>query len=120
MPPVAVVDGLDPVPFRMRIHGPCSDPVVTIAGNRYMLDGDIPGGAWAEVDSTVGARTVTLVAGGDRINWFSHAHRGFGLDGGEYIFQPLPAGRNEVTWPGGFVFDLTPVEERSEPPWSES
>ncbi|ERI87681.1 hypothetical protein HMPREF1587_00720, partial [Bifidobacterium breve JCP7499] len=52
--------------------------------------------------------------------WFANAERGAGLDSGSYIFQPLPAGRAEVSWPGGYTFELTPVEERSEPPWSAS
>lgn len=120
-PPVVVVDGLDAMPFRMRVYGPCSDPVVTIGGNRYMLTGDIPAGAWVEISSVEGGRTVTLVTeGGDRLNWFAHAERGAGLGSGSYIFQPLPAGRSEVSWAGGFTFDLTPIEERSEPPWSPS
>lgn len=120
-PPVVVVDGLDAMPFRMRVFGPCSNPVVTIGGNRYMLSGGIPAGAWVEISSVEGGRTVTLVTeGGDRLNWFAHAERGAGLGSGSYIFQPLPAGRSEVSWAGGFTFDLTPIEERSEPPWSPS
>ena len=63
---------------------------------------------------------IMLSAAGDRINWFANAERGAGLDSGSYIFQPLPAGRAEVSWPGGYTFELTPVEERSEPPWSAS
>lgn len=118
-PPVVAVDGLDAVPFRMRVFGPCSDPVVTIGGNRYMLSGDIPAGAWVEISSVEGGRTVTLVTeAGDRLNWFAHAERGTGQDSGLYIFQPLDAGRNEVSWTGGFTFEITPIEERSEPPWS--
>ena len=120
-PPVIAVDGLDPMPFRMTIYGPCSNPTVTIGGNRYRITGDIPGGARVEVDAVEGEKSVTLVnAAGDRINWFANAERGAGLDSGSYVFQPLPAGRAEVSWPGGYTFELTPVEERSEPPWSVS
>ncbi|KFI92431.1 hypothetical protein BISA_0831 [Bifidobacterium saguini DSM 23967] len=120
-PPVVAVDGLDPLAFRMTILGPCSDPTVTIGSNRYRITGDIPGGASVEVNAVEGERSVIFVtAAGDRINWFANAERGSGMDSGSYIFQPLPAGRTEVSWPGGFTFELTPVEERSEPPWSAS
>ena len=50
-PPVIAVDGLDPMPFRMTIYGPCSNPTVTIGGNQYRITGDIPGGARVEVDA---------------------------------------------------------------------
>ena len=112
-PPVIAVDGLDPMPFRMTIYGPCSNPTVTIGGNQYRITGDIPGGARVEVDAVEGERSVAFVnAAGDRVNWFANAERGAGLDSGSYIFQPLPAGRAEVSWPGATRSNSRPSEER--------
>ena len=48
---------------------------------------------------------------------FDKGRRGTGLNGGEYIFQPIPAGDPIVQW-SGFGVDLTVYQEESEPPWS--
>ena len=64
-------------------------------------------------------RIETIVnADGSTADAFPQARRGVGLDGGEYIFQPLPPGRHEIEWDGSFGIDLTWYEEEGEPPWS--
>ena len=52
---------------------------------------------------------------GDETNVFDKGRRGTGLNGGEYIFQPIPAGDSIVQW-SGFGVDLTVYQEESEPP----
>lgn len=109
--------GLTPMAFRMTIFGPALNPHVTIAGNNYQVNLTVPDGGYLKVDSV--ERTVTLTdANGGKANGFAAALRGTGRDGGEYIFQPLPPGESAVSWANGFGFDLTRIEERSEPPWS--
>ena len=53
----------------------------------------------------------------EQLNVFDKGRRGTGLNGGEYIFQPIPAGDSIVQW-SGFGVDLTVYQEESEPPWS--
>ena len=55
---------------------------------------------------------------GLRTNLFGKAVRGTGRGSGTYIFEPLPPGMSTISWAGGFKFDLTAIEERSEPPWT--
>ena len=54
---------------------------------------------------------------GLRTNLFAKAMRGTGRGSGTYIFEPLPPARARSA-AGGFEFDLTAIEERSEPPWT--
>lgn len=106
------------MPFQMTIFGPATAPAITIGGNRYKLTTDIPSGAFATIVSIAGRKSVTLTAeNGDVTDIFAKAERGDGLDGGNYIFQPIPPGDSPVEW-RGFGFDLTVFEEESEPPWT--
>lgn len=110
-----------PAAVRIVFWGPCTDPYIVVAGNRYQVDATVPAGARLEVDGHSWPKTVSLVsAAGDRTDLFAAAHRGTGEGGGEYCFQPLPAGRSEVSWPGSFGFDLYWYEEEGEPPWTRS
>ena len=105
------------IPWRIIIYGPASNPRISIGANEHMVDVLVPDGGYLTIDSI--AKTVTLTAAnGDTSNEFGNARRGRGVDGGEYIFQPIPSGTTTVEWDGSFGFDLTPIEERSAPPWS--
>lgn len=105
------------MPFQMTIFGPVSNPQLTLGGNTYALDMDIPSGSYVTVTSIAGRRTIVMTAeNGDTTNVFDKGRRGTGLNGGEYIFQPIPAGDSIVQW-SGFGVDLTVYQEESEPPW---
>ncbi len=105
------------MPFQMVIFGPVSNPQLTLGGNTYALDMDIPSGSYVTVTSIAGRRTIVMTAeNGDETNVFDKGRRGTGLNGGEYIFQPIPAGDSSVQW-SGFGVDLTVYQEESEPPW---
>lgn len=105
------------MPFQMVIFGPVSNPQLTLGGNTYALDMDIPSGSYVTVTSIAGRRTIVMTAeNGDETNVFDKGRRGTGLNGGEYIFQPIPAGDSIVQW-SGFGVDLTVYQEESEPPW---
>lgn len=109
-----------PMPFRMVIYGPVTDPRVTIGPNTYGLDMDIPAGGHVTIVSIPGQRSITYTSpAGETTNAFAKGIRGTGQDGGRYIFQPIPAGNTSVIWTG-FRFDLTVYLEESEPPWSNS
>ena len=80
-------------------------------------DRDIPSGSYVTVTSIASRRTIVMTAeNGDETNVFDKGRRGTGLNGGEYIFQPIPAGDSIVQW-SGFGVDLTVYQEESEPPW---
>ena len=115
---VANTSGM-PQPIRLTIFGPCVNPYVIIGPNRYEVDATIPASSRLEIDGTADARTVIMISDtGLRTNLFAKAVRGTGRGSGTYIFEPLPPGTSTISWAGGFEFDLTAIEERSEPPWT--
>lgn len=110
---------LTPMPWISHIYGPCTDPYFRIRGNLYQVNCEIPPDGYLTITALAGQKSVILTdAVGGRTDVFAKARRGRGLNGGEYIFQPIPAGTNEVTWPNTFGFDIAIVQERSTPPWS--
>ena len=97
--------------FRLLIYGEATNPSVEIGGHTYAIKGTIGKGETLLIDSMT--KTITLTtATGARINWFDKRGRE------EYIFEPIPAGQNTVSWVGTFGFDLTVIEKRSEPRWT--
>ena len=106
-----VCDSAEPSAFRLLIYGETTNPTITINGHAYAINGTIGKGETLLIDSL--KKTITLTsARGNKINWFDNR----GRDG--YIFEPIPAGQNTVTWAGAFGFDLTVIEKRSEPKWT--
>lgn len=106
-----------PMPFEMIWFGPVSKPQLTLGGNRYALDMDIPSGGYVTISSVEGEKTIILTAeNGDTSNVFSKGVRTGGENGGSYIFQPIPSGEFTAQW-NGFGIDLTIIEEASEPQW---
>lgn len=102
----------------VRFYGPCTNPYVTIGGNRYEVDANVPSGSTATIDATTAKPTVVLSdAFGNKQSIFALAVRDGGLNGGSYAFQPLPGGALTVTWSGSFAFDVEWVEKDTEPPW---
>lgn len=99
--------------FRLLIYGGggISNPSVLIGGHQYAVNGTLKAGETLLIDSM--AKTVTLTtAAGTKVNWFDKRSHD------SYIFEPIPAGQNIVGWLGTFGFDLTIIEERSEPRWT--
>lgn len=104
---------------RLVFYGPVSNPHVTIAGNKYQVNATIASGARVEIDGR--EKTVKLIAqDGTVTDKFADALRGSGEGGGEYIFQPIPAGEHSITWDGTFGIDVGWYDERGEPPWNQS
>lgn len=97
--------------FRLLIYGEVTDPVVVIGGHVYSVNGQVKAGEMLLIDSL--SKTITLTTAlGNKINWFDKRNRE------SYIFEPIPAGMQSVNWSGNFGFDLTVIEERSEPRWT--
>lgn len=97
--------------FRLLIYGATTDPTITINGHAYTVNGSVGNGETLLIDSL--NKTVTLTTAlGNKINWFDKRSRE------SYIFEPISAGQNTVSWSGTFGFDLTVIEKRSEPRWT--
>ena len=106
-----VCDSVRASAFRLKIYGQVTNPAVTINGHIYAINGTVGKGETLLIDSI--AKTITLTtAMGTKINWFDKRNRE------SYIFQPIPAGINNVICNGSFGFDLTVIEKRSEPKWT--
>lgn len=104
---------------RLVFYGAVNNPQVTIAGNKYQVNVNVPAGARVEIDGR--DKTVKLITGdGTTTDKFADALRGSGEGGGEYIFQPIPAGEHAVTWDGTFGVDVGWYDEVGEPPWNQS
>lgn len=103
----------------ITVYGPAVNPAVTIGGNTYAVDVVVPEGSTLVIDGV--ERSVKLVRmstlGGEE-DAFAAAHRGSGRGCGEYVFERIPPGEHEVSWSGGFKWQLTWYDEEGEPPWS--
>ena len=97
--------------FRICIYGEAVDPSIIIGEHTYTINGSIGAGETLLIDSL--SRTITLTTEkAQKVNWFDKRSRE------SYIFQPIPPGTQTVRWSGNFGFDLTVIEERSEPKWT--
>lgn len=105
-----VCDSIISNKFKLRIYGEATNPTITIAGHQYTINGMIKAGETLLIDGL--NKTITLTtAQGNKINWFNKRNRA------SYIFEPIQPGINDIRYNGSFDFDLTIVEERSEPKW---
>lgn len=97
--------------FKLLVYGAATNPAITIGGHTYAVNGTVGSGEMLLIDSLT--KTITLItADGKRVNWFDRRARD------AYIFKPIPPGQHDVTWLGSYGFDLTIIEERSEPRWT--
>lgn len=95
--------------FIMRIYGSCDNPSVVIAGHEYNVSVTIAVNEYLTIDSV--KKTVVLTkADGTKVNCFNHRNRD------SYVFEKIPSGINSVLG-GNFKFDVTLLDERSEPKW---
>lgn len=108
---IIVCDSVRSNDFRILIYGEVINPSIVIGGHVYEISGTIGEGETLLIDSITKTITLTTATGG-KINWFDNRGRT------RYIFQPIPAGKNAVSWDGTFGFDLTVIEKRSEPRWT--
>ena len=106
-----VCDSVGSSAFRLLIYGRAFNPSVVIGGHTYTINDSISYGETLLIDSVTKTITATTAAG-TQMNWFDMRGRE------EYIFEPIPAGQNTVSWDGTFGFDLTVIEKRSEPKWT--
>ena len=98
-----------PCNFRMTIFGDCTNPEVMIAGHLYKVNASLEAAEYMVIDSV--EKTIYKVTeDGTRVNLFNDRERS------SYIFEKIPVGNNGVSV-STFDFDITLLEERSEPLW---
>ena len=103
--------GFVPSNFIIRIYGACDNPKITIAGHEYSVNGSCSANEYMTIDSI--AKTITNTkADGSIENCFNLRNRD------SYIFEKIPVGISNVSSNGDFKFDVTLLEERSEPRWT--
>lgn len=98
--------------FILRVYGPVVNPQVNIGGHAYIVNTILEIGEYLEINSMNGTVVKTMM-NGMKVNIF-HAR----AKGAKSVFKKISAGRQEITWPGTFNFDLIVYEERSEPKWN--
>ena len=106
-----VCDSIGNNDFKLRIYGKIDKPTVSINGHVYTVNGIVNLGENLLIDSVSKTITLTTVLG-NKVNWYDKRGRE------NYIFEPIPAGQNTVSWSGNFGFELTVIEKRSEPRWT--
>lgn len=97
--------------FRLQIYGEVQDPSILVGDHVYAVKGYLRAGEVLTIDSVTKTIIHTSMYG-VRTNWFDFRNRE------NYIFEPIPPGQSIVGWDGTFGFDLTIIEERSEPRWT--
>lgn len=103
--------GFVPSNFRMNIYGPCVNPKVTIAGHDYEVSVSVATNEYLTIDSI--NKTIVLThTDGSTTNCFNLRNKD------SYIFEKMPVGMSNVTTNTDFKFDVTLLEERSEPKWT--
>ena len=99
-------------PFQMVVYGACTNPAVMISGNLYQVNVVLLDGEQLIIDTRESKRTIVVKkVDGTIVNAFSSQNRN------SYIFEPLSAGSNTISWDGTFAVDITIFEQRSEPKW---
>ena len=97
-------------PFKLVIHGECTDPAVLINGILYKVNTIVNVDEYITIDTK--AKTIYLTRiDGTQVNLYNLQDREF------YIFTPISAGSNTISWDGSFAMEITIYEERGEPKW---
>lgn len=97
--------------FRMRIFGEITNPTVIINGHRYTVNCKVGKNENIVIDS-LNKTIIKNLSDGGKENCFDYRSRE------DYIFEPISPGENTIAWNGSFGFNLTIIEERSEPKWT--
>lgn len=101
-------DSFTSVHFKMRIYGPCVNPLVNIGGHSYTVHTILQEGEYLEIDSMEETAIKTMM-NGTKVNMFHYRGNG--------VFTKILPGRQVISWDGKFDFDIVMFIERSEPKW---
>lgn len=104
-------EGIADADFEITIYGACVNPMIVIGGHAYSVDTEILTGEYLKINSKE-KKVYKVKYDGEVVNQFDFRNREY------YIFKKISAGANNVAWSGMFGFDVTLLEERSEPKWT--
>lgn len=99
-----------PSNFILTIQGPAERPEIHIGDKVVQFNLDVPDGASLQINSMTKTAILTFIDG-RKFNAFGSRNPDY------YLFERIPSGINAVTWNGSFVWEITLIEERSEPRW---
>ncbi|MGI6634177.1 MAG: hypothetical protein ACOX7B_03275 [Christensenellales bacterium] len=100
-----------PSPMIITIYNEAANPAITIGKNIYQVNASIGNTQRIIIDQL--RRTIESVSpNGDITNLFDYRNKA------NDIFAPIQPGSHNIIFDGTFDFDVTVVEQRSEPPWT--
>lgn len=106
-----------PSPARITVFGPASNPRITIGGNRYEVDAEVPAGGLLIIDGIERKITVRTEYGIEE-NAFGKRVGKQKAGCGTFVFEPVPPGSSIVSWDGSFCFGVRLFEQRDERRWA--
>ena len=99
-------------PMIITIYGPAVNPSLTIGGNVYRINASITANERAVIDQ-LRKKVYKIGSAGTKTNLFN------ARDKSVDIFQFAPSGSVPVLHDSAFSFDITLVQQRSEPLWND-
>lgn len=102
-------------PFRILIYGRAVDPYVRIGTNLYQVNATIAQGGYLVIDSRK-KKIYEIQRLGNRVEHIRNRLRG-AKGAGQYIFEEILSGYNDVMWDNTFGFDLYLIHESPLPPF---
>lgn len=102
-------------PFRILIYGRAVDPYVRIGANLYQVNATIAQGGYLVIDSRK-RKIYEIQRLGNRVEHIRNRLRG-AKGSGQYIFEEILSGYNDVMWDNTFGFDLYLIHESPLPPF---
>ena len=103
-------DGVKNADFELIVYGPCENPMLTIGGHIYRVNTVLVTGEYMKINS-ITKKVYKVKVNGEQVSLYHYRDRD------NYIHQKIAPGINDITWDGTFGFDITILEERSEPKW---
>jgi hypothetical protein len=97
-------------PMIITIYDAADTPTISIGSNSYALDAAITDG-YRIIINQLDRTIVSMSPSGATLNLFDYR------DKDNDIFAYIEPGENIVVYTGDFTFDITIVEQRSEPTW---
>ena len=97
--------------FEMVIHGACANPSIVIGDHMYEVETGLLTGERLVINSKT-KKIYKVKTSGETVNQFHLRNRD------SYIFEKIPTGTSSASWNGMFRFEITILEERSEPKWT--
>lgn len=113
------IQALSECPVKLIIYGAALQPRIVIGDNTYSFTLTVPAGGRLVVDGTKARKSITLITEtGDVSDRFDVGNRGSGKGSGNYCFEPLKTGYQNISWDGTFGFDIEWWETRGGLPWN--